>query len=148
MTLKLRAKESFTGNQTIELHPTHESEFADDAGEAIPLAELTSLTIKPLRPNTINESDELVSYFKVYPNPAKDNVTIEIQLSSMADVGIRMLDAAGREVKEITAQRFEKGNTLLTIQTKDLAEGLYMLKLSFTSNAVQKEYLQKVIIKK
>ena len=146
LTLKLRAKEDFSGDRTIELSPGMESELADELGETISLAELSSLTIKPLKQNGINDYGELISSCKVYPNPAKDYVTLEFQLNSAAEGSMKMLDIVGREIKAIPMQRFEKGNSRLVIQTKELLAGLYTLKLSFTFNGKQKDYLQKVIV--
>ena len=143
LTLKIRAKETFTADQSIDLHPNLESELADDMGKAIPLAELTSLTIKL---NWLNDNNELINSCKVYPNPAKEFVMVDLQLSSSVDFGIHMLDIMGREVKVIPVQRFEKGNAQVMIQTKDLVEGIYTIKLTLTSNAAQKYYLQKIVI--
>ncbi len=146
LTLKLRAKEAFTGSQSIELIPNFESELADDLGEVIQLAELTSLTIKPLNPNGINDYGELMSSCKVYPNPAKDYITIELQLNSTADCGIKLLDIVGREVKVIPVQKFEKGNSKVIIQTKELVEGMYTVKITLISSGVQKHYLKKIVV--
>ena len=142
LTLKLRAKEAFRDGQSIDLSPDFESELADDLGEVIQLAELTSLTIKP---NSITDAD-LVSSCKVYPNPARDFVTLELQLNSAADCRIKLLDVMGREVTVIPEQHVEKGNARVTLQIKDLPEGLYTLKIAITAGGIQQDYLQKIII--
>ena len=146
LTLKIRAKEAFTGDQSIQLTPNFESELADELGEVIPPAELTSLIIKPINVNGIIDFGELISSCKVYPNPAKDYITIELQLNSTADCGIAMLDLVGREVKMIPVRKFEKGNSKVIIQTKELVEGMYTIKLTLTSGVIQKDYLQKIVV--
>ena len=52
----------------------------------------------------------------------------------------------GREVTVIPEQHVEKGNARVTLQIKDLPEGLYNLKIAITAGGIQQDYLQKIII--
>ncbi|MEI7982246.1 MAG: T9SS type A sorting domain-containing protein, partial [Bacteroidota bacterium] len=146
LTLRLRAKESFTGDQLIELHPTNDSELADDIGKPLLRAELSTLIIKPLKPNGTDEQIGTVSSFRVYPNPAQDVVFVEATLESQAECGFQMMNGVGREVKTIPVKRFDKGTIRLSINTSDLPNGLYSLKISFDAESGQKQILHKVVI--
>ena len=94
----------------------------------------------------IRDYCELINSCKVWPNPAKDFITVEFQLNTRADGGVKIMDIVGREIGSIPVQRFEKGNSKVIIQTRELPEGLYTLKISFTSEWGQKQYLHKLII--
>ena len=146
LILKLSAKEKFTGNKTIDLHPAIESELADGNGEAISAAALSILTIKPFNAYSIDDSNDLISFCKVYPNPAQDVLNIEIQLKSQADCGLQIIDATGKIVINIPGKRMESGTAKLKVYTSKLPDGLYSLKLSVNSEIGQKEYLHKIVI--
>ena len=139
LILKLRAKESFTGNQTIELHPTSESELADDAGEAIDLAELDSYIIKPLKPIGIEEFNDLVSSCSVYPNPAQDILYILPVKTVKADIYI--YNSLGTIVMS------QKGAELLPsvkLDISNLSPGVYIISIN-SNDGVQ---IRKLVIKK
>ncbi len=146
LTLKLRANDTFTGNRVIELNPSMESELADDTGEPIPLAELTSLSIKPLKPNSITMPNGQVNSIKVYPNPAQDNLIVEINLRSSADCGLKISDVSGKVITILTERRFEKGIGKFLVNTSDIANGIYNLKIFIYGEQGVNELLQKVII--
>ena len=61
----------------------------------------------------------------VYPNPANDLANIH---SDLAFNKITLLDLSGQIVKEIAANE-----TDLSIETRDLGQGIYFVKLSFNN---------------
>ena len=146
LTLKLRAKENFTGNQIVELSAGSESELADESGETIPLAELSSLIIKPLNPEGISDNSDAVNSLLIYPNPAKDLLNVEVLLNSSADCSIQITDLLGRDLKIIPSRHFEKGPAKILINTSELSEGTYDLKILVKTNAFIKEMNKKFVI--
>jgi hypothetical protein len=57
---------------------------------------------------------------KIYPNPTKDNITIEFPEKAIAQI----IDMQGRIVKE-----FNIGSPSTTINISDLSNGLYSVKV-------------------
>jgi hypothetical protein len=66
---------------------------------------------------SINESNNMA---KIYPNPTKDNITIEFPEKAIAQI----IDMQGRIVKE-----FNIGSPSTTINISDLSNGLYSVKV-------------------
>jgi len=67
---------------------------------------------------------------QIFPNPARDEVTLSYTLSQHSDVTIRILNLAGREVMKCTAGHLPAGEHMAKIQTSQLAEGSYFLVLT------------------
>lgn len=65
----------------------------------------------------------------LYPNPANESVNIELNLTSAADVAVRICDMAGRVVASQSFGTLNNSNTL-NIQTASLASGAYLLQVS------------------
>jgi hypothetical protein len=76
--------------------------------------------------------DELTeASVSVYPNPARDSFTVEINGSSNDVLTLELIDALGRTVKkEITSKRIH------SIDVSDLAKGKYELRISDDKNSV------------
>ena len=148
LTLKLRAKESFTGNQTIELHPTHESELADDAGELIALAELTGYIIKPLKPIGIEDQKSILTQTKIFPNPTSDLLDVEIELAKAAITDVELTDMLGKTRTKLTIGKLKEGISKFQISTSDLPNGVFYIKLLFDFENGHSQYLHKVVIRR
>lgn len=63
---------------------------------------------------------------QVFPNPASDEVNVSFKEVGSADVSIRIADAQGRAVMEIS-DKLQSGTYRRTINTSKLAAGVYML---------------------
>ncbi|MEN2284544.1 T9SS type A sorting domain-containing protein, partial [Algoriphagus sp. SE2] len=66
--------------------------------------------------------------FNMFPNPAKSNVTIEVELDKNVNVGIRIFDAVGRLVYE--KEGVKTGNAAYEINIDHLSSGLYTVQVS------------------
>jgi len=66
---------------------------------------------------------------RMYPNPAKDDVTIEFTVSKSANVSVQILDAMGRVVNNVTNEFMAAGVQKLRVNTASLASGLYNVKI-------------------
>jgi PKD repeat protein len=86
----------------------------------------------------------MIPRLKVYPNPATNQVTLELQLLTAENVLIHIYDAVGKEFY-IGEAVFEAGTNIIDLDLNHLTEGLYYLKLnSRATNLAGK----KLVIKK
>ncbi|WP_194974532.1 T9SS type A sorting domain-containing protein, partial [Aquiflexum lacus] len=61
----------------------------------------------------------------IYPNPAKQETNILVQLSGARSVGIRIFDAAGRLVYE--EQEHQEGSFVRNVDLSGLSSGMYQV---------------------
>ncbi len=66
--------------------------------------------------------------FQLYPNPASDEVAVQIQLNQKTDVQIEILDLSGKTVMA-TADDMQSGLFSRKIRTDRLQSGIYYVKL-------------------
>jgi Secretion system C-terminal sorting domain len=78
---------------------------------------------------------------KVYPNPLKDQATIEITTEQKTDVSIELYDMIGRQVKRLKAENTE-GVVTIPFDIKDLSNGTYFLKISNNTNVIQQKIVK------
>ena len=72
--------------------------------------------------------------FKIYPNPATENASIEFYLAAESQVTISLFDLAGRLVKGIISNNISQGNHIVSLNTTTLSEGIYTCR--FTVNDI------------
>ncbi|WP_298901588.1 T9SS type A sorting domain-containing protein [uncultured Psychroserpens sp.] len=82
---------------------------------------------------SISEIDAL--NFNIYPNPAKDNVIVELNEVHFGNVTIQVIDIQGKQVLE---QDILEGHTA-NIDTSHLQNGLYFIKLNTTTKSLIKK---------
>lgn len=68
-------------------------------------------------------------YVRMFPNPAKDKVTVEFTLNEQSQVQVQILDAAGRVVANGANTQMSKGVQKVDISTANLAAGIYNVKI-------------------
>jgi hypothetical protein len=73
--------------------------------------------------NRANKQDELT----VYPNPAVDFTTLELNLATSNSVTIYVRDMNGRLVNQLRFSRLPAGIRDVRIETGDLANGTYLI---------------------
>lgn len=76
----------------------------------------------------------------VYPNPANRQVSISYQVSKKGQTFLAIYDLAGRNVRTIINSVEESGPHAISFRTKDLASGVYFLRLK-TNNSVTTKQL-------
>nr|WP_321235202.1 T9SS type A sorting domain-containing protein [uncultured Psychroserpens sp.] len=86
---------------------------------------------------SVSESSTLE--FDMYPNPAKETLTITLNASSLGNVTLDIVDLQGKLVLE---KVISQSNTI-DVNVSDLQSGLYFVKL----NASNKTLVEKLIIK-
>ena len=65
----------------------------------------------------------------VYPNPATDKVNIEFSLQESGNVNVRLMDMAGKTIRQENYGG-EQGANRLNFSLTDVAKGLYLLEIS------------------
>ena len=78
----------------------------------------------PLATTGLNENNT-IAQLNLFPNPAKDNVNVSIDLKEKSDVVISIFNTTGSLVARTTYNDLMTGNNLLAISTADLSSGLY-----------------------
>ena len=82
------------------------------------------------------QGDTLVAFFetnntglqaKVWPNPTREQVSVEFALDTIDEVDLTLYDLRGTVVSYRSKQRLSGGIQTLTMPTRDLPEGLYFL---------------------
>jgi hypothetical protein len=67
--------------------------------------------------------------FRIYPNPADQELTLEYTLAATEEVRISLHDALGREVRLLSDARQQGGQYRLPIQREALASGIYVVRV-------------------
>jgi hypothetical protein len=84
----------------------------------------------------VKEIENLVQ-FNLYPNPANDEINIElIKSNTEKDFSLFIFDALGKEIKRVEM----KNTTSNTISISDLKPGFYYIRLN---NGIAKSFVKK-----
>lgn len=73
---------------------------------------------------------------QIYPNPVKDNMTVNFGKPLSVDCSLLITDAAGRTIQKETAA---KGQTVCTFDVGKLASGTYLIELSLGTEKITKK---------
>ena len=77
----------------------------------------------------MNELPNAVSSFSVYPNPASDNVAIDLELKEASHLLIDVADISGKQVAIITDEKFN-GSVKKQFSTALLPSGNYLVRVT------------------
>jgi len=82
-----------------------------------------------------------VSNFKVYPNPANNQVTVSFTLPEAIDGRITLIDLAGRERQVLQPNtNYSKGSHQFEVDLSNVPEGIYLIAL-YSSKGIQTQRL-------
>lgn len=95
-----------------------------------------SFCVGGLNVNTVN----LAKNFKVFPNPAQDQVSVQIDLPKIADVTVVLYNATGQELQQI--QRNGVANELLELDLSSYGTGLYVVALKTGNQMITKKVIK------
>jgi hypothetical protein len=73
---------------------------------------------------------------KVWSNPTSSTTQISLSVSKEEKISIAPYDVSGRLIKTVANKNFNQGIHRLTIDTKDLKAGVYIIRLQ-TMNSMQ-----------
>ncbi len=81
--------------------------------------------------------EELQTKLKVYPNPAIDELSIELDLKELSEVKISIWDANGKLVLKNALNRIlESGKHAEKLDVKQLDSGVYQMKININSESI------------
>lgn len=95
---------------------------------------------KLIKTNSINEQTSGVSGVNIYPNPAKDVVTADFELSQKSTVRISVVDMMGKVVKTLPAQELSAGSYQVPTSVSELASGVYTMKIATDSGELTQRF--------
>ena len=99
---------SFSTSDTIEMKNKILAQLNASAG-------ITNL------PNTVNA-------FSIYPNPAKDHISINLDIKEYINLTLDIIDLTGKQVAIITNEKLS-GNVTKQFSTAELPNGYYLVRL-------------------
>lgn len=92
---------------------------------------LVGYTQKPaLQPSVTATETSSFSISKVYPNPVKDFVTVELQSEVTGTIQVSLFNILGTEVKKWETQSLFNGEQKIKLDLSQLKTGVYILKIN------------------
>ncbi|RYD58729.1 MAG: T9SS type A sorting domain-containing protein [Sphingobacteriales bacterium] len=80
--------------------------------------------------NDVNITEGFTNTAKLYPNPAKTNANIEIDMAYTGDVSIKVMDLSGRVVFSDNKRNVAEGKHSIPFSTATLPDGLYIYSIN------------------
>ncbi|MBA3664569.1 MAG: S8 family peptidase [Bacteroidetes bacterium] len=69
------------------------------------------------------------SILNVYPNPATNNVTVNLNLLKSQSISVDLYDIQGKLIKSVTKGKISEGSHAFNVPLIDVAEGVYIFKV-------------------
>lgn len=76
----------------------------------------------------IKNNESLITNTTIYPNPATEKISIDMDLQKSSNVKLQIVDLTGKVVKELNVGEIQ-GKHTSTISTTNMAKGTYFLKV-------------------
>lgn len=110
---------------------------------SLPANTKVAATIYTYDPTFVGVQEQTVDdgTFNLFPNPATDAVNVDFLLDGAQKVKIEMFDVAGRVVDAEEEERYSEGRHTVALSTANLAEGLYIVRMTTENGVVQKKVL-------
>jgi PKD repeat protein len=89
---------------------------------------------------TVSTEQQTVSEFKVYPNPFKNNVIIELNLTEATLTEVFVTDLIGNNIAQLNNTVLNTGDNKLVWKATNIANGVYLLNIK-TANGLKVEKL-------
>ena len=98
-------------------------------------------TTAGIRSSNDNSKEEKTAAgeLKITPNPISESGTISFSLSKPGKVSLAVYDMTGRLIKKIADKEFSEGNHQITLNTKDLKSGIYLLRMQMQETVLAKK---------
>jgi flagellar hook assembly protein FlgD len=75
---------------------------------------------------------------KIYPNPTKDVINIELVSSNQQSVSFALYDAMGRTVRGVVSKKMESGVNNFQFNLTNLPKGTYYIKINDGEQEINK----------
>lgn len=86
----------------------------------------------------INEVQDNINSWSVYPNPASSNVTISVDSKNTQSASVTVLDMLGKQMKQFNAN-FNIGENTIQLNTNDLSKGIYLVTIKAGNSSSTKK---------
>lgn len=97
------------------------------------------VVLTPPQPDLVTGIEDIAEYITIYPNPANESFEIELPVKADHRMAINLIDPVGRNAQQLY---FEKGEQTKTINTQNLAQGIYVVQIgSGKTGVVRKKVL-------
>ena len=88
----------------------------------------------------INELSENIFQSVLYPNPAKDNVVLNVHSVYPTDVTINIYDVMGRIIYTKNAVKLSAGENNININTSKFENGIYSIKIIANNGIITNKF--------
>jgi hypothetical protein len=126
-----------TGTPT-PFKPAFEPYVVLSNGGTFPLKAVTGLLSD--NPNNLLSRNVQKGDATISPNPASDNINVQLNLIKEGEASIQILNVAGQVVKNERFGTMPKGMQWLNVRTSDLQSGYYMVRIE-TADGIQTDKL-------
>ena len=116
------------------------SSFGEDVNGELYVSDPTSGSIYKITDTTLGTDDNTISEISIYPNPTKNNLSINFGLNYNSNLStkISIFDLQGKLIKTIV----RNAEMIQNINTSELSNGIYILKLIGDKN---KQFIHKLV---
>lgn len=104
------------------------AEYASFTTKTVPLWR-TTFAVEEVVTSVNNRNNITFSGIRTYPNPATDFARLEYTVTEKSEVQIEVVDINGKSVKNIQSQKLNPGNYFIDINTNDIPNGIYFIRL-------------------
>jgi len=70
--------------------------------------------------------EDLAEHITIYPNAANESFEIELPVKADHRIAVNLIDPVGRSAQQLY---FEKGEQTKTVNTQNLAQGIYVVQI-------------------
>lgn len=93
---------------------------------------------------SLHKLEDVNNMVSLFPNPAKEMVTVQCNLKQVSDITISIIDAAGNELAAITQKGTVNTVNMIPIDLTNFENGVYLIKVKTgTSLEIKKLIIQK-----
>ncbi len=79
----------------------------------------------------VEETNVVEGQFEVYPNPAGDEISVDLMVMNQDQITIRLISADGKNVKELWSGTLNQGfNSIkMDLESYTIADGVYLMEV-------------------
>lgn len=92
-------------------------------------------------PTSISEIAQDFVDISVFPNPAKENVTVEFYVKNKDHITCDLISSNGQIVKSIFNKSFVEGEYRVNLEDLNLSNGMYFLKFNNSESSTTKKFI-------
>ncbi len=131
--------------KTSFFFPPQEHLYLDDDKENLSVLDSLWNIKHPLEQETRSSEIETARNFSYnfYPNPVESQLTIEYYLENSTSVNVSLFSMDGKQLKNITVGKKEKGLHTEYMDFSTLAKGTYILRIEANNQAVSEKIIKK-----